>query len=65
MSIVAFDNRLNCINESKTSEMTRLYEVIDSYGKLSVDLYFSLPLWKYIRTPKWVKFEEAADFIYS
>ena len=66
MSIVAFDNCIRCINENQTSEeMTQLYKVIANYSQLTVDLYLGMPFWKFYRTDKWKRFEEASDYIYE
>lgn len=66
MSIVAFDQRLHCIDESKRLPIVlELFNKIDDYSLLTSNLFFGLPFWKFYRTKKWKKFEKVSDFIFE
>jgi cytochrome P450 len=63
--IVCFDMRLGCLNgdleEERAQAMINANKVMFN---LSALLKFSLPVYKYIATPKWKKLLEAEDFFY-
>lgn len=66
MSVVAFDYRIECINEKEASEEAiKLFDAIPKYSIYTAELFYGLPLWKYYRTAKWIQFEETSDFIYE
>ena len=64
MSIVAFDNQLNCIEcvESKRTVLNLVKE-IEKYGELTSNLLYSLPVWTIYKTQEWKKFEKSSDYI--
>jgi hypothetical protein len=63
--IVCFETRLGCLNggleEERAQAMVNANKVVFN---LSALLKFSLPVYKYISTPKWKKLLEAEDFFY-
>jgi hypothetical protein len=63
--IVCFEMRLGCLNggleEERAQEMINANKVM---FHLSALLKFSLPVYRYISTPKWKKLLEAEDFFY-
>ncbi|XP_023703476.1 probable cytochrome P450 CYP44 isoform X3 [Cryptotermes secundus] len=64
--IVCFEMRLGCLSgnleEERAQAMVNANKVMFN---LSGQLKFSLPLYKYIFTPKWKKLVEAEDFFYK
>jgi len=64
--IVCFEMRLGCLNadleEERAQAMINANKVMFN---LSALLKFSLPVYKYIVTPKWKKLLEAEDFFYK
>nr|AHL88999.1 cytochrome p450 3047A1 [Brachionus koreanus] len=66
MSIVAFDQRLQCINAEKRSpEILKLFNSIKDYGDLTSQLFYNIPIWKYFRNKLWREFERTSDFVYN
>lgn len=66
MSIVAFDQRLHCINTDKRSpEILKLFNSIKDYGDLTSQLYYNIPIWKYFRNKLWKNFEKTSDYVYE
>jgi hypothetical protein len=62
--IVCFEMRLGCWNGGLEEE--RAMAVVNANKVMfntSALLKFSLPVYKYISTPKWKKFIEAEDFL--
>nr|QEV83791.1 cytochrome P450 [Brachionus rotundiformis] len=66
MSIVAFDQRLQCINPDRRSpEILKLFKSIKEYGDLTSQLFYNIPIWKYFRTKLWKEFENTSDYVYD
>nr|QVK45590.1 cytochrome P450 [Brachionus paranguensis] len=66
MSIVAFDQRLQCINAKRRSpEILKLFNSIKDYGDLTSQLYYNIPIWKYFRNSLWKEFENTSDYVYD
>nr|UOU03261.1 cytochrome P450 3047A1 [Brachionus rubens] len=66
MSIVAFDQRLECIYADKRSpDILKLFNSIIDYGDLTSKLFYSVPLWKFYKNTLWKEFEKNSDFIYD
>jgi hypothetical protein len=66
VSVVAFDQPLNCINENKrTPFITKVINAIDDLFLYSGRLMFSLPVWRYYPTKDWRKFVYACDIVYK
>jgi hypothetical protein len=64
--IVCFETRLGCLSGSVEEE--RAQAMVNANKRmfhLSGLLKFSLPVYKYIFTPKWKKLVEAEDFFYK
>jgi 5-bromo-4-chloroindolyl phosphate hydrolysis protein len=63
--IVCFEMRLGCLNGGLEEERAQaMVNANKDIFNLSALLKFSLPIYKYISTPKWKKFIEAEDFFY-
>ncbi|XP_021930388.1 probable cytochrome P450 CYP44 isoform X8 [Zootermopsis nevadensis] len=64
--VVCFETRLGCLsgsdNEERAQAMVNANKVMFHLSGL---LKFSLPVYKYISTPKWRKLLEAEDFFYG
>nr|CAD7588392.1 unnamed protein product [Timema genevievae] len=64
--MVCFEERLGCMddgpNELRAQKMVDANKLI---FELSGQLKFSLPIYKYISTPKWRQLKEAEEFVYS
>jgi hypothetical protein len=65
VSVVAFDQPLNCIDERKrTPKIDKLINAVDELFYLSRQLSFSLPIYRYYPTKEWKKFVAASDIVY-
>jgi len=63
--IVCFEMRLGCLNGDLEEERAQaMINANKDMFNLSALLKFSLPVYKYIATPKWKKLLEAEDFFY-
>jgi len=62
--MVCFERRLGALDnyEEWAAQMVKANKIIFTLGG---QLKHSLPIFKYIMTPKWRKFLEAEDFFYS
>jgi hypothetical protein len=66
MSIVAFDHRLDCINnEQNKIAVLQLISNIERHGELTANLLYSLPIWAVISTSEWKKFVETSDYLFE
>jgi hypothetical protein len=66
VSVVAFDQRLQCIDENnRTPFVTKVVSAIDDFFTYTGRLIFSVPIWMYYPTEDWKKFVSAADFVYE
>nr|QUF59382.1 cytochrome p450 CYP3047B1 [Brachionus angularis] len=64
VSEIAFDNRLNCLDETtRLADISRLVKEIDTFFEYAGRLIFSVPIWKLYPTKEWLVFEDSARFI--
>jgi len=62
--MLVFDKRLGCLNEEDAWSQMMVSANAEIF-RLSGDLKLSLPLYKFISTPKWRKLVAAEDRFYS
>ncbi|XP_059470786.1 probable cytochrome P450 CYP44 [Neocloeon triangulifer] len=63
---VCFERKLGCLDEGRGED--RAQQMVDANKrifKLSGELKFSLPIYKYISTPKWKELVKAEDLFFS
>ncbi len=56
MSIVALDHRLNTAGDKEL--ILKLFKLVEIYGEITGDLYYSFPIWRIFRTKKFKEFEK-------
>lgn len=65
VSIMAFDERINCIDEKKRTEEAKLFIKHSSTTLIYAGKLFYSVLWKFYPTKDWKLFVESMDFIYG
>ena len=66
MSEIAFDQRLNCVDEKKRlDDVNKLVTCINIFFIQAGRLIFSPPIWKLYPTKDWVEFETASRYIFK
>ncbi|XP_069693134.1 probable cytochrome P450 CYP44 isoform X4 [Periplaneta americana] len=64
--MVCFENRLSSFDDNEAGERAQaMINANKVMFKLSSQLKFSLPIYMYIKTPKWKKLIQAEDFFYG
>jgi hypothetical protein len=58
MSKVALDHRLNTASDKEL--ILRLFKLVEIYGEITGDLYYSFPIWRIYRTKKFKQFEKVS-----
>ena len=66
VSVVAFDQPLNCIDERKRNQkIDKLINAVDDFLALAGQLGFSAPIYRYYPTKQWKKFVASSDIVYK
>ena len=66
VSVVAFDHRLNCIDDTKRdAEIDHFVKSVDGFMEQLGILMFSLPTWQYFPNKDWKKFVYHTDNMYK
>lgn len=63
--MLVFEKHLGAFQSGPTSNIQKMIEANTEMFHLSGLLKFSLPLFKYVSTPKWRRLVKAEDYFYS